>query len=221
MAGIAKPDIPKLGIEGKITFLEYNTAGNFESIDTLLDGDTAKHNVYGVLLTHYSDNIIFEIHQKSNIYAFGQRYSDSGGYTPMNVNLYKKVGDNYELVKSSIPTKEYVWYLLFENLEHGVYKLVRQGNYVMFTEWYVENLEPYKYLLKHDNYNYSIKSGNYLEGSYKPLGSEIDIKLKENEIFMENDTQNYFKQVVIENETFRPIDKFNKFNLLIKKGVVI
>jgi len=175
MAGIAKPDIEGLGKEGKIAFLESDYDDTrFDNIETLLDGDTNKHTIYGVLLNGgISKNIVFEIPKKSNIWAYGQSYSDSGGSTPESINLYKKNNNGeFELIQEGIPTKANEWYLFLSNLDKGVYKIEHISNYTMFTEWYVENLDLYKFLLKQNNSIYTFNGLNIVLSPSQELNQD-------------------------------------------------
>lgn len=72
-------------------------------------------------------------------------------------------------------------------------------------------------LLNNKQQNYSIKNEFYNEIDKKYNSVFIDIKLKENDKYMENGISNYFIEKTINNETFNPINKFDRFNLLIKR----
>ncbi|MEW9096534.1 MAG: hypothetical protein AB2417_15755 [Clostridiaceae bacterium] len=168
MAGNAKPDVPNLGKEGKINFLEYNDQGRFDKIETLLDGDLKNHTAFGVILYSFSPYIEFELPQKSNIWAYGQPYSDGGGYTPMPVYLYKEINGKFERIGSSIPTKNNSWYSLCKDLEIGVYRIQYSSSYTMFTEWYIEHLLTQDFLIRQKENLY------YIDHNYLNLGASTD-----------------------------------------------
>lgn len=215
MAGIAKPDVEGLGKEGEIIFLEsdYNSS-RYDKIETLVDGDINKHTKYGVLLDgrQSARNIIFEIPQKSNIWAYGQYYSDSAGSTPKPINIYKK-NDNgeFELIQGKIPTKVNEWYLFIPNLDKGIYKAEYIADYVMFTEWYIEDLQPYKFLIKQNNQYYTIKPEHYQNGQFQPLTLEGGEQPNENdyENFGFDDLNDLLIPIQVGEETFKPYDKLN------------
>ncbi|WP_231160361.1 hypothetical protein [Clostridium botulinum] len=215
MSGNAKPNIKKLGKEGEIKFIHYNSRNNtFDDTSSLSDGSINNKTGYGCLLNvtyneskgQEENSIIFEVFQKSNIWAYGQSYSDGGGSTPANLNLFKKEKESWKIIRNNIKTKDNEWYLLFENIDIGTYKLEVIGNYVSFTEWYIEKLKFCSYLLKQNNQYYSVKSSFYklgepennqeLEKWYKKHGisnlnelikkknsKSVDLKLDKNDIY--------------------------------------
>lgn len=73
----------------------------------------------------------------------------------------------------------------------------------------------YKYLLKQNTQYYTIHNDFYSNGKYNNLGDSIDIKDEYAEKYMEDDLKNYFIEKSINNEIFKPIDKFDKFNLIL------
>lgn len=164
-----KPD--KVNGSAPIKFLHYNTRHElFDSIDSLLDLSIASTSGYGCLLdtsyNNYNDDqkentIVFEVFHLVNIWAYGQGYYDSGGRTPSTVKLYKKQKETWKLLKDKIETKDNEWYVLFPNLNKGVYKLEVESNYVSFTQWYVEKIAVSKYLIKSQDKIYSVKKTFY------------------------------------------------------------
>ncbi|ENK1243005.1 hypothetical protein AB2063_001134 [Clostridium botulinum] len=233
MAGNAKPNIPNLGDEGKIKFLEYNDQGRFDKIETLINGDTNKHSEYGILLYSTSPMITFEVYQNSNIYAYGNFYSDGGGYTPMPVDLYIKNNEKYELLKEGIKTKYNEWYLLFENLKRGIYQIKCMSRYASFAEWYIENLDNNKKYLINQNKNYYSTKSNFfnlgratdntqLENWYNKYGADdvniITENLNNKEFPMSKDENGIWKtdfeldmNEVIDNIELVDTDENNKF----------
>ncbi|WP_048349030.1 hypothetical protein [Clostridium botulinum] len=162
MAGLSKPYTEGLKPEGVIKFLKYSDQNRFDKIETLVDGNIEAHGEYGGCLLYDDDGITFEIFQKSNIYAYGKPYSDSGGSTSKSIDLYIKGSDKkFILLKKNIPTKVNDWYLLCGKLEKGVYQVKPTTSYTTFTEWYIENLEAHKYLIQQNNNYYSLKSSFY------------------------------------------------------------
>ncbi|GAE03458.1 hypothetical protein CBO05C_3148 [Clostridium botulinum B str. Osaka05] len=235
MAEIAKPNIEKLGKKGQITFLFYNDENRFDKIETLFDGNLNTHTGYGVLLspTNSDRKIIFELHQKSNIWAYGQKYTDGGGSTPKPVSLYEKSNndEDFKLIQSNIPTKDNEWYLLANNLEKGIYKMTYTSAYTMFTEWYVEDINPYRCLINQNQNYYSTKSNflnlgqtkdnTQLENWYNKYGADdvnvITQNLNNKEFPMSKDENGIWKtdfqldmNEVIDNIELVDIDEENK-----------
>lgn len=139
MAGTAKPNIPNLGKEGQINLISYDDKNTYDTLNTLIDGSISSHrHAIGVALFDVSPEIVFELLQNSNIYAYGVHYQDSGGSTPKPLHLYKLINGVYELIDNNIQTKDNQWYLLKDKLGKGTYKLQYTARYTSFTEWYIE-----------------------------------------------------------------------------------
>lgn len=166
----SKPDVPNLGDRGDIEFIYYDESSGRDSIESLVDGMVNKHGWYGVLLSSYGASYIeFELKQRSNLWSFGQHYSDSGGRTPRPVSLSYKKDGVWVILEPRIETKTDEWYLLGTGLQAGQYKVKVDGRYTMFTEWYVEKLEEYTFLIEQAGSYYSIEESNYNIGKYNPL----------------------------------------------------
>lgn len=215
MAGSAKPDIEGLGKEVEITILGFYGAGG-DNASTLLDGDVTRKTVYGNLYrlndTHYLE---FSINKKSNIYAYGNTYSDSAGSSGKDVILYRKEEDGSytELGTYSTPSTP-VWQLLFEKLDAGTYKMkpiaVSTG-YVSLTELYAEMVGLH--IIKKDNKYYSIKEENYYDSSNSSYNEITDLT-KDNFNDYVFPLSQLFEEVTIGSEIFKPIDKFDNFQLV-------
>ncbi|WP_282806501.1 discoidin domain-containing protein [Clostridium tetani] len=186
MAGNTKPPIYNLGKEGKVVFIEYDSSSGRDHIDTLLDGRLDKHGSYGVLLSSYgARHIIFSLEQDSNLWCYGQYYRDSGGSTSQPVTIYKEVNGEWKVFKNEAKTENDKWYMLCGEMSKGKYKIETTGRYTMFTEWYTENLERYKFLVKQNNKYYSINPEYYKDEQYQSLS------LKSEEYPNNNDFNKY------------------------------
>lgn len=135
----------------------------------LRDGTVTKQGSYGAVMTRSRSVSTsywgFELYEKSRVWAVGNVYSDSGGYTGKGVDAYKlnlSTG-NYELYSSITSTKtDGEWYVLFEELEEGNYRLSSTDLYFSVDEIYFEYLNTKKFLLKSNNKTFSLKPINTL-----------------------------------------------------------
>ncbi|EES49643.1 hypothetical protein NE172_02165 [Clostridium botulinum] len=212
MAGIAKPNIDNLKSEGEVTFLESYRIVGTGSIKDLINNDIYDDNWYGCYMYGNTSWFTFEIFKKSNIYSYGIPYKGgSGKGIGEGVRIYKKVNDEFILFKDKIPTKIGEWYLLFEKLDKGVYKVMTLGD-VIFTEWYVENLQNEKYLIKQNNQYYTIKPENYSNGKFTPLSLTGGDKpnASDYETYGFDDVNLLTQNMTVGTETFMPLDKFDK-----------
>ena len=233
MAGLARPNNIK-GIEGKITIndsylrVTYNYEGTNLEVNSksgcpaLFNGISETNNLYKnfVLMANgYGENYIdFTVDSKSNIYAIGNVYSDSGGSSPNPLHFYKynDSDETWELIGDVNTQSDNTWYLLL-SCDKGRYKLVNYLNYVGFTEWFVESVASN--LIKSNNRYYSIHEEFYDSStkSYIPLDN----------LTTENFTEKAFSlselttEITIGDETFRPIDKFDNFNIVSNKAIII
>lgn len=96
-----------------------------------------------------------------------------------------------------------------------------QGNtiYTQLNEVMMNYTMEYSVLIEQQNQFYSINSEFYNTNTkmYNPLNN-VDIKNSENSYLWNNAFENYINNITsIDNEVFKPLDKFNKFKLLIKK----
>lgn len=205
MAGSAKPSIQDLGPEGSIVFGGTYTT-EFAGPSILVNGV-----LNDKLLINVGEYFTFTITDTCNIYAYlGATYADGGGSFGANVLLYKVVNSTDVLVGSFATTNggSPSWYKLFSDLESGTYKVTSSIKYVGFSEWYVETRA--KILLKQDGQYYSLLDTNYNTTSktYTPLASGFDFKATafEPSVLVTNKT--------LGGETFKPIDKFNNFQLV-------
>ena len=226
MARLARPNNIK-GIEGKITINDsylratYNYEGTNVEFNSksgcpaLFNGISETDNPYKnfVLMANgYGENYIdFTVDSKSNIYAIGNVYSDGGGSSPKPIHFYKynDSDETWELIGDVNTQSDNTWYLLL-SCDKGRYKLVNYLNYVSFTEWFVESVASN--LIKSNNRYYSIHEEFYDSStkSYIPLDN----------LTTENFTEKAFSlselttEITIGDETFRPIDKFDQFQLI-------
>lgn len=142
----------------------YHDGSNADTLDSLLDDNTHKKTNYGVLVTtNKESHFYFNLMKKSNIYAYGELCSDSGGSTGKKIKLYKINNDDTETFIKEIQTKNNEWYLLCDNLGKGKYRFKVESNannYCSFTEF---NVKPCQiYLLNKNNQYYTIKDNELI-----------------------------------------------------------
>ena len=211
MAGTCKPDYA--GNEGKHNIIDYSLAYNvsylFNGNNTSTDYKT--NSGYWNTAARY---LTIELFQTSNIYRSG-----NSSYTQYNKKLaiYKyneysgkydiNVTDKYTIECTQI--KNGAWELFVKNIPKGKYKFVPEELYRMDSEWYIE--ESPIYLLKMNGEYYSVNDEHYNveTQTYNPV--EYDYDNLENLVFQRS---TLFQDVTIEEETFKPIDKFNKFSFV-------
>lgn len=206
MAGNAKPN--GVGKEGKISFSSENNA--YGDYGILVNGEISESG-YGGCMLATGQHIEFTIINDVNIYAYGGDYHDIGGRTPQKVNLLKKVDNEYiKLGEYDTKSSTDGWYLLFNSLEAGTYRVTTDVNYVVFAEWYVEN-KSFVVLKQNNNY-YSINENLYNTKTkmYEPI-TDLSFTTFNDYGFTLSDL---YKTIVINDETFKPIDKFNNFKIV-------
>lgn len=217
MAGIAKPSKDILignGKEGKIQFLESDYV--YDTVESLLDGDLTSATGYGVLMT-YGIKIGFKTSQTINLYAYGKQYYDSAGSTQHSVTLYKLNDKTQEYDKVGEPAtpETEAWKLLFKEIVPGTYKIVCDATYVSMTEWFIETSATYLIRDSKGYYNVDNINYDYLTKSYKSLAVQ---SLQES---FDNDSisslNELFEQKNINEEVFKPIDKFGQFTICRRK----
>lgn len=113
--------------------------GYYDPLNTLYDNDDLPKSNTGVLL-NISGGAEIKFTAASNIiiYAISNTYSDNGGSSGKNLNIYRKTSaDNYELYQT-VPTQggNNGWYELCK-LKAGSYWFKAAARYVTFTEWYI------------------------------------------------------------------------------------
>ncbi|MBN3522260.1 hypothetical protein [Paenibacillus apiarius] len=175
MAETAKPNIPDLGDSLQIKISNSHIAINDES--KLFDGITSMQGQYGVVCMSTTNQsfIEFQVPRKCNLWAVGGYYSDSGGSSGKQIRLQKWDGTSYIEVGLYNTTNHYDWFLLFPNLEKGQYKITPTANYIVFNEWYVENLVFNKSLIELNGSEYR----TYRSSGWNEIASPVTPQLFE------------------------------------------
>lgn len=205
------PNVDNLGNRLDISFesTSYHDGSNADKVESLIDGSLAAHTKYGVLVTtNVRSHFKFTVKAECRIWAYGTSYSDSAGSTPKKVSLFK----DDELI-GEYQTQVNEWYVLFEHLEPGTYQLKvlsSANNYNQFTEWYVEELEEKVFLIKDGTKYYSAAKTNYINGSFGAV--TIDEAKADNNLLVS--AEYLTRDIVVNDETFKPIAKFNNPQLV-------
>lgn len=123
-------------------------------MEVLHDGITSKQGTYGAVLlvggtTAY---IEFKVEEDFRFWATSGVYSDSGGASGAELNIYKYNNElqTYQLFKTVPTTATEDWYVVCDLLTKGTYKIQAKGNYVQFNEFYFESIVENKTFILHD-----------------------------------------------------------------------
>lgn len=206
MAGLAKPNVDNLGSEGYITVLKFTGKGSANGLfDGNLDGSAS------AITTAYwypSEYIEFSTLSEINIWRCGMA-SYSQDYTKFSIFRYENeayVDVTKNVVQTSSMLNNTKWEKTIEKLPAGRYKF-QASSYRGDSEWFIENTS--ELFLKQGNQYYTIRPEYYnLEThKYNPIDN-LDFSLSSFEIGA------LFNEVAIGDETFKPIDKFNNFQLI-------
>lgn len=142
---------------------------------------------------------------------------------PVNTTLHVKLILNKKCIEVYINDNKLLYANIpyWESLGTSMTFEINSNSYGYFEEHY-DNFslinKSAEYLLSKNGSRYSIKPEFYIDNNYNKLGDSIDIKLpEESDKYMENYLNNFIIVTDINGELFRPIDKFDKFNLIIKK----
>ena len=130
------------------------------------------------------------------------------------LNIYDENRNNVNsLYKTNYIDCNFKWTLMFKNVQPGIYHFnADTTNYhSLLSEIFLEI--NYIYLIRKNNKYYNIDNENYdiVEKEYSNLTQNSDIlDLFKNKSFA---LDSLFQEVTINDETFKPIDKFDKFRL--------
>lgn len=153
-----------------------------------------------------------------NIYGIsnGESYDSFNS----NCNIYNEdrvsLNDDYKVYNNYLGA---TWKLMFKNVPKGTYiigtDLAWDNRNSLISELFFEYV-PSKCLIKKDNKIYSISNDNYniSTKNYNEITIEEDKTIAD--VFNEKSftIDDLFNEVTIEDETFKPIDKFNNFKLI-------
>lgn len=215
MAGTARPSDDILigsGIECTSYEIlpEYNCAGG--SPQELFDGRTPNAWTTGSCDTTYATNYFcLKFNMYVNIYRCG---TDSWrhGIEPSIIYKLNETTLEYEEITSTItqnlsPITNYQWELYIEDLPPGTYKFHGTGKTRVDSEWFLERVPSE--ILKSNSQYYSINPEYY--NTDTKMYETVELKDFQSCRFLIDDL---FTEVTIGEETFKPIDKFNKFSIV-------
>lgn len=208
MAGSLKPDNVK-GKEGTLSLGDNNC--DYGSVSFLLDETTSLFWMYDY--NRFNEYFIFSIPTTSNIYAYGTEANSSLGTSGKSLTLYKLKDDNSYGVVGIFETKVNSWYTLFSDLKPGTYKITANGDTISFCEWYVETAETF--FIKKNSQFFSINEDYYNSDikNYTPI-ENINLQNNQNGFSLNK----LFTEITVGGETFKPIDKFDNFQLVCEKN---
>ena len=213
MAGIAKPNDNMLEVSYVVNSFFSGDNGSSENGDScgLFDGSMVNEwnttNVFYFRST--STYVDITINNDCNIYRCGTASWSEGYQTKLKIEKYEN--EEWIDITGSITQNEKAithleWDKWITNLQRGRYKFSYLNGVRLDSEWFIEK-EP-KVVLKQNGKVYSILKENYnIEtGMYNEI-TTYDI---ENQASISN----LINEITIGNETFRPIDKFEKFSIV-------
>lgn len=124
-------------------------------MEVLHDGITSKQGTYGavILAGGTTAYIEFKVEEDCRFWATSGVYSDSGGASGAELNIYKYNNElqTYQLFKTVPTTATEDWYVVCDLLTRGTYKIQAKGNYVQFNEFYFESIVENKTFILHDS----------------------------------------------------------------------
>ncbi|WP_142415394.1 hypothetical protein [Hathewaya massiliensis] len=220
MAGIAKPSIDGLRKEAQYKVISFNgigggTINNFGLFDGTTPDEWNTSRVF-----YWRNNAYLEIEILTpivNIWRCGTTtWADRNA--PLNIfklenGIYIDVTRHYP--QKTTQVKEAQWEKTIESLPKGTYKFTSPLNepFRIDSEWYIETVKDYNYLLKNNNHYYTIKPEYYSNNQYNLIpeleGKNILTKEDYN-IYGFKDLNTLTKNTTINSETFKPIDKLQK-----------
>ena len=213
MAGIAKPNDNMLEVSYVVNSFFSGDNGSSENGDScgLFDGSMVNEwnttNVFYFRST--STYVDITIYDDCNIYRCGTASWTEGYQYKLKIEKYEN--EEWIDITGSITQNEKAithleWDKWITNLQRGRYKFSYLNGVRLDSEWFIEK-EP-KVVLKQNGKVYSILKENYnIEtGMYNEI-TTYDI---ENQASISN----LINEITIGNETFRPIDKFEKFSIV-------
>ena len=213
MAGIAKPNDNMLEVSYVVNSFYSTDNGSSDNGDScgLFNGVVVDEwSTNNVFYFRQSNNYIdITINNDCNIYRCGTASWSEGYQTKLKIEKYEN--EEWIDITGSITQNEKAithleWDKWITNLQRGRYKFSYLNGVRLDSEWFIEK-EP-KVVLKQNGKVYSILKENYnIEtGMYNEI-TTYDIENQAN-IF------NLINEITIGNETFRPIDKFEKFSIV-------
>lgn len=216
MAGKSKPDIEGLLGEAKYVINDMmasqgsgGTKDNCGLFNGVQINEWSSPNVfYWQYSTNYLD---ITIYNNCNIYRSG---TTEWASAISRLKIEKYENDTWIDISSSIiqnltPINETKWELYITDLKKGRYKFIGTGARID-SEWYIESTDIY--LLKRDNKYYSIKEKYY--NTTSKVYNEITDLTADNFNSYGFPIEYLFNETIIESETFKPIDKFEKFQIV-------
>lgn len=213
MAGIAKPNDNMLEVSYVVNSFYSTDNGSSDNGDScgLFNGVVVDEwSTNNVFYFRQSNNYIdITINNDCNIYRCGTASWSEGYQTKLKIEKYEN--EEWIDITGSITQNEKAithleWDKWITNLQRGRYKFSYLNGVRLDSEWFIEK-EP-KVVLKQNGKVYSILKENYnIEtGMYNEI-TTYDI---ENQASISN----LINEITIGNETFRPIDKFEKFSIV-------
>lgn len=163
MAGSSKPNINGLKKEASYKVLNGNSNGQQINQCGLFNENTPNEwNTKNVFYWYSSsDYLEIEINNDCNIYRSGT-YSWATYTGELSILKFKngEYIDITEFIEQKIsPITNEEWEKTIFNLKKGRYKFVlKDTKYRIDSEWYIENIHNFKYLIKQNNEYYSLES---------------------------------------------------------------
>lgn len=216
MAGLARPsDNILIGskIESTYNFIsdvDYHPYQGYGCWRRVFDGSLNSDGNDGY---YACSDLIIEFLEPVNIYGIS---SYNLGNSVLNIydenknnlnSLYKK---NYGNVNGS-------WKLMFEKVPAGIYIFNSGLSYNDFdsliSELFIESVYDEKFLLKKNNMYYTINNDQYdtITNSYINIAiSDLPQQIADKGFYL----RNINKDVTVNDETFKPIDKFSNFSVI-------
>lgn len=213
MAGIAKPNNNMLEASYVVNSFYSMDNGSSDNGDScgLFNGVVVNEwDTNNVFYFRQSNNYIdITINNDCNIYRCGTASWSEGYQTKLKIEKYEN--EEWIDITGSITQNEKAithleWDKWITNLQRGRYKFSYLNGARLDSEWFIE--KELKVVLKQNGKVYSILKENYnIEtGMYNEI-TTYDI---ENQASISN----LINEITIGNETFRPIDKFEKFSIV-------
>lgn len=171
MAGTARPNIEKLKKETYFEFGSSSVPNTPDFEQTLFDGDISPSTGKGSLFLTSSNWVVFVVKTKCRLWG----YSQSGIISnPVSLYTCNIDGSNSVLVQHSNQPVCDEWYVIFDELEPGIYN-IQPKNYSSpdssWNEWYIEDLSP-QCLVSMNNAYYTIEN-NALKQITEPITWDI------------------------------------------------
>ena len=216
MAGLAKPsDSILIGskIESTYNFIseiDYEANPGYGCWRAVFDGRIYSNGNDGY---YASSDLIIEFLESVNIYGIS---SYNLGNSVLNIYDENK-NDLNSLYKKNYGNVNGTWKLMFENVPAGIYILNSGLAYndfnALISELFIESVYDEKFLLKENNKYYTINNDQYdtITDSYINIAiSDLSQQIKDKGFYL----RNINKVVTVNDETFKPINKFSNFSVI-------